>query len=122
MSAVLNHSYVCAFAIKCVNVRLFRFDSDERFSPCLINENDLVTSDGGRDVKMLKKLREDFRNGGYIDVLRKARMISQMIRVNKMSPDHEMSVYIAKEVNDLFFRDYPAATQRFMNSFSKSKR
>lgn len=73
-------------------------------------------------MKMLKKLREDFRNGGYIDVLRKARVISQMIKVNKMSPDHEMSVYIAKEVNDLFFRDYPAATERFMNSFSKSKR
>ena len=73
-------------------------------------------------MKMLKKLREDFRNGGYTDVLRKARMISQMIRVNKMSPDHEMSVYIAKEVNDLFFRDYPAVTERFMNSFSKSKK
>ena len=72
-------------------------------------------------MKMLRKLREDFRNGGYIDVLRKARMISHMIKVNEMSPDHEMSVLIAKEVNDLFFRDYPAATERFMNSFSKSK-
>ena len=92
------------------------------FSLCLINEKDLVISDGGRDVKMLKKLRKDFRNEGYIDVLRKARMISHMIKVNKMSPDHERSVFIAKEVNDLFFRDYPAATQRFMNSFSKSKK
>ena len=73
-------------------------------------------------MKMLKKLGEDFRNEGYADVLRKARMISYMIKVNKMSPDHEMSVLIAKEVNDLFFRDYPAATGRFMNSFSKSKK
>ena len=73
-------------------------------------------------MKMLRKLREDFRNGGYIDVLRKARMISQMIKVNKMSSDHEMSVLIAKEVNNLFFRDYPAATQRFMNSLSKSNK
>ena len=77
---------------------------------------------GGSSMKMLKKCREDFRNGGYIDILRKARMISQMIKVNKKSPDYEMSAYIAKEVNDLFFRDYPAATQRFMNSYSKSKK